>query len=202
MRKILHLLLVVSVLLLPCALLLCACDTPTPPDQTSGSTPSDSSASAEKPAPIEPVKAVGLKYTVNADRKSCTVTGIGKCKDPHIVIEEHIDGYRVTAIGPSAFKNCDFLLSVSLPDSVVSIGKSAFENCDALTDVNIPEGVVSIGTRAFKGCESITQITIPQSVTAIEKDIFYKASNLETVYFFFHFLRNSCSLIKTNCLFV
>ncbi|MBQ8322570.1 MAG: leucine-rich repeat protein [Clostridia bacterium] len=36
-------------------------------------------------------------------------------------------------IGSNAFYNCDYLTSVTIPDSVTSIGGYAFYNCDNLT---------------------------------------------------------------------
>ena len=43
--------------------------------------------------------------------------------------------------------------------------------------------VTTISNRAFYNCTSITEITIPASVSSIGTQIFYKASNLATVYY-------------------
>ena len=207
MKKILYLFFTLAIALSLCVLTFTSCDGFPPSDQTSGnSSSSDSTSQGETEKPTDPVEAVGLKYSVNTDKKTCTVTGIGKCKDENIIISEYIDGYRVTAIGANAFKNCDKLIFVALPNSVEVIGKSAFESCDKLKEVTLPDSLLTIekyafencisllhirlpdsletvGACAFKGCASITEITVPSSVKTIGKDIFYKANSLSTVYY-------------------
>ena len=49
--------------------------------------------------------------------------------------------------------------------SVTSIGASAFRSCESLTSIQIPNSVTSIGDYAFSSCESLTSIQIPNSVT-------------------------------------
>ena len=73
----------------------------------------------------------------------------------------------VTSIGEEAFRYCDNLTSVSIPESVTSIGDSAFYGCYSLTGVNIPDGVTSIGGGAFFDCRSLTNVFIPESVMFI-----------------------------------
>ena len=101
-----------------------------------------------------------LAYTVNSDGTTCTITGIGGCKETAINIPEYMGEYKVTAIG-----------------------EKAFADCTDLTFIKIPDTVKTIGTRAFYGCTGLTEMTIPESVTSIGTQIFYKASNLSTVYY-------------------
>ena len=87
----------------------------------------------------------------------------------------------VTSIGEKAFRYCDSLTSVTIPDSVTSIGNAAFCECYSLTSVTIPDSVTSIGEDAFYKCSSLTSVTIPNSVTSIGEDAFYKCSSLTSV---------------------
>ena len=48
-----------------------------------------------------------------------------------------------------AFSCCDNLISITIPDNVVSIGEDAFYWCANLATVNGCEGVTSIGDEAF-----------------------------------------------------
>ena len=66
--------------------------------------------------------------------------------------------YSVTSIGSDAFRSCDGLTSVTIPNSVTSIGESAFAGCSGLTSVTIGSGVTSIGYRAFSECSSLRKV--------------------------------------------
>ena len=48
------------------------------------------------------------------------------------------------------------------------IGESAFRNCNPLRIVELPENLSYIGKEAFFGCDNLNEITIPKNVTTIE----------------------------------
>ena len=73
----------------------------------------------------------------------------------------------MTSIGDYAFYGISGLISISIPNSVISIGSCAFENCSSLASVIFPNSVTSIGGSAFSGCAGLTSITIPEAVTSI-----------------------------------
>ena len=101
--------------------------------------------------------------------------------DADVVIPDTIDGKKVTSIGDEAFKYCESLTSVTIPDSVTSIGNEAFAGCTSLTTVTIPDSVTDIGSYAFYGCTSLTSVTIPDSVTSIGEGAFYECTSLTSV---------------------
>ena len=123
----------------------------------------------------------GLEFTLNADGKSYSVTGIGTCTDTDVVIPGTYNGLPVTSIGNSAFYNCDSLTSVVIPDSVTSIGKSTFAYCSSLESIVIPDSVTSIGERAFYDCDNLTSVVIPDSVTRIGGYTFFNCTSLTSV---------------------
>ena len=107
-----------------------------------------------------------LKYTVNADGKSVTVSGTSG-KPTKLTIESSISddngkSYTVTKIGMGAFNST--LEEVTLPPTLDEIEDSAFFKCSSLTEITIPEGVTKIGTNAFYGCSQLTSITIPSTI--------------------------------------
>lgn len=108
-----------------------------------------------------------LKYTVNADGKSVTVSGTSG-KPTQLTIESSISdngtNYTVTKIATWAFNACNTLTEVTLPNTVDEIGYQAFFKCSNLTKVIIPEGVTKIGQAAFYGCSQLTSITIPSTI--------------------------------------
>ena len=89
--------------------------------------------------------------------------------------------YQVTAIGESAFNNCDSLSSVIIPEGVTAIGKRAFNDCATLNSVVIPEGVTTIGVEAFWGCDSLQNASLPSSLLSIEEMAFYDCDKLSAI---------------------
>ena len=112
-----------------------------------------------------------LRYTVNADGKSVTVSGTSG-KPTQLTIESSISdkdkNYTVTKIATWAFNECNTLTEVTLPNTVDEIGYQAFFKCSNLTNVTIPEGVTKIGQAAFYGCSQLTSITIPSTITNMD----------------------------------
>ena len=88
-----------------------------------------------------------------------------------LIIPEHVDfegvTYAVTAINDEAFRSCDFLWRVVIPNTVITIGTSAFEYCSDLRDVTIGNSVVSIGNSAFYNCYYLNRVTLGNSVVSI-----------------------------------
>ena len=87
----------------------------------------------------------------------------------------------VTSTEQYAFHTCTGLTSVTFPNSVTSIGNYTFYKCSGLTSVTIPNSVTNIGTFAFQNCSSLTSVTIPSSVTSLSNYIFYGCSSLTSV---------------------
>lgn len=85
----------------------------------------------------------------------------------------------VTAIGDNAFSDMP-LTSVYLPDSLVTIGANAFKNCEELYEIEIPDKVETIGEGAFQNT-GISSVEIPGSVETIEKGAFMYCQNLTDV---------------------
>ena len=84
----------------------------------------------------------------------------------------------VISIGTSAFSRSKSLASITIPDGVTSIAEATFNGCSLLTSITIPDGVASIGANAFLDCRSLVSISIPDSVTSIDDGAFYGCSSL------------------------
>lgn len=97
------------------------------------------------------------------------------------VIPSEIDGEPVTAIGDSAFRECDALTSITIPDSVTVIKEHAFDGCSQLKDVAIPDSVTYIENSAFRECKALTSVAFPASVKSIGSMAFYSCTKLESV---------------------
>lgn len=71
--------------------------------------------------------------------------------------------YTVTAVGESAFGYNDELLSVVMPNSIVSIGQFAFSACLKLKSLTIPRNVNEIGDFAFTLMPSLEHLVVDES---------------------------------------
>lgn len=91
--------------------------------------------------------------------------------------------YTVTRIGDYAFRNCDGLTSVVIPNTVTYIEGGAFWYCRGLTSVTIGNSVTTMENYAFGSCSSLTSVTIPASVSTIQYAVFHECSGLTSVYY-------------------
>lgn len=98
-----------------------------------------------------------------------------------ISIPEKIDGKKVTSIGNNAFKCCNLLKSIKIPDGITRIGKDAFYECIFLESINIPNGITEIYSETFMECRRLTSINIPNGVTKIGFRAFDWCDKLESI---------------------
>ncbi len=89
----------------------------------------------------------------------------------------HIKNDTLT-IAAYAFDNCENLINITLPTSLINIGEYAFRWCSNLTDVTIPDSVKSIGGYAFNECIKLASISIPDSVEDVGNWAFYGCKKL------------------------
>ena len=66
----------------------------------------------------------------------------------------------VTAIGNSAFYECNNMTDIYIPDSIVKIGDSAISLCGTLKSVAVPASVSSLGNHPFYWCKELTEIIV------------------------------------------
>lgn len=95
------------------------------------------------------------------------------------------DGELATILGDDslqlyAFKDCNNLKGITLPEGLTTIGNKAFNNAH-IFGVTIPASVTTIGESAFEGCIFIGSITIPASVTTIAESAFANCSALANI---------------------
>ena len=103
----------------------------------------------------EPKASEGLYFRSNGNG-TCSLAGIGSCRDTDIVVPATSpSGDRVTAVSDSAFYNCTSLDSIRIPASVTSIGNDAFAYCANLQTVILSNNINAWGNGVFSGCVSL-----------------------------------------------
>ena len=92
------------------------------------------------------------------------------------------NGATFTEIPDYAFEGCTSLVSISIPDSVVTIGKSAFSDCTNLSEVifGSNSSVRTLGERAFYG-SSLLSVELPATLETIGGECFSDCMSLTVV---------------------
>lgn len=87
----------------------------------------------------------------------------------------------VISIGTHAFAFCPELRYFDFGPSIQVIEGNAFYSCTNLEDFTLPETVTKIGSWAFCGCRSLYHLNLPNSITTIGDYTFDECSNLAIV---------------------
>ena len=111
--------------------------------------------------PVEELKIV-------AQYKKKPVLSLGKNVCIGETVEKVVIENGLQCIEALAFQGCKSLVSVCIPNSMVSIGWGSFFDCGCLKKIKIPRNVTFIGTGAFGNCKL-------ESITVDEKNTEYKS---------------------------
>ncbi|MDA7909800.1 leucine-rich repeat protein [Akkermansiaceae bacterium] len=120
-----------------------------------------------------------LYYSINGP--FITITDCYETARGELVIPQTIEGRLVTTIGERAFADCNYLTSISIPDSVTSIERSAFNECEGLKSITIPNRVTSIAALTFSKCTNLQSVTISNRVTSIGNSAFTDCTSLTSI---------------------
>ena len=110
---------------------------------------------------------------------------------------------EVKRIGKSAFRNCNQLTEIVLPEGLEVIGDTAFYGCTQLKQISLPKSVSQIGAYAYKGCPlqgtldlmnikdigegafegctGLTSVVLPENLLRIEASLFQGCTGLTVV---------------------
>ena len=87
----------------------------------------------------------------------------------------------VTALGERALADCGSMVSVSLPETLLTVGESCFMSSDALRSITIPNSVRSIGLGAFVACKNLSRVTLGSGLQRIGGQAFKECSSLSSI---------------------
>lgn len=87
------------------------------------------------------------------------------------------------AIAGGAFRWCEDVRILSVPDSVKVIGDDAFESCTNLSSVSLGKNVEKIGRGAFSGCSALKKLVLPDSLKTVGGSAFNGANDIADITF-------------------
>ena len=130
------------------------------------------------------------------DGKPVLRVGHGTFKNCPLVTDIIISA-GITEIGSRAFESNAFsrIKSISIPDTVIAIGLYAFRGCNALEKLEIPDSIKAFGVNLsneagihtvdggemFFGCTSLKSVKLPKGLTKLGEKIFSQCHSLISV---------------------
>lgn len=78
-----------------------------------------------------------------------------------LTIPSEVDGFTVSAIDETVFRECKNLTSVNIPSTMISIGRKCFDD-SGLESLVIPRNVTSLGERVCHDCQSLATIIVEE----------------------------------------
>lgn len=91
------------------------------------------------------------------------------------------DNAGITTLGEKSFKDCNNLVFVTLPNSLVEIKYQSFYGCKSLKSISIPDSVTSIGQSIFYNCTSLATVKLPSNIKDVNVSMFCLCSSLASV---------------------
>ena len=89
-------------------------------------------------------------------------------------------GDGITTIPEAAFSNCQSLVEIRLPSTLVTLDSFVFNCCTSLISIDLPEGLKTIGYGSFIDA-ALVSITLPSTLEAIHSDAFLGCESLFVV---------------------
>lgn len=110
--------------------------------------------------------------TIVAEKEGKHSCAVSPAPTGDLKIPAALGGVKVTRIGTDAFRNCDELTSVTIPEGVTHIDTHALAYCGGLKSVTLPSSLRDIGYAAFGKDMELESVTIPNGVRSIAPDAF------------------------------
>ena len=96
-------------------------------------------------------------------------------------LEEIIIPENTFSIKDEAFRGCKNIGSVHLKQQLQYVGESAFRDCISMKALTIENGDIEIGERAFENCRELEEITLPNDLKEIYGGVFNSCKSIQHI---------------------
>lgn len=144
-------------------------------------------ASTIEEASATVVTANGCEWVIEQEEDGVIIT---LCRNrshlSDLVIPASLNGQPVTELDDNAFvftpeSGCQYVETLTVPDSVVRIGDNFFRECRRLRSVKMSANVQEIGNRAFAGTARLTHLTVGDSCRTIGSGFCADAAGIQEI---------------------
>lgn len=117
---------------------------------------------------------------LDSDLFNCSKKGCSRSRGEYLKsnLRKVIISEGITSISVACFANCEALVEVDLPASLLTIQRRAFDMCGSLASVRIPAGVELIDAGAYSWCNHLTDVYVTGKNTQINQFAFSNTPNV------------------------
>lgn len=116
---------------------------------------------------------------------SVMLVACDKSKSGDVVLTGNVSynsrSFKLISIGDYAFKDCEDVARVTLPNTLTSIGYRAFYGCRNMSAITLSNALAEIGVEAFNYCTGLIKVYIPASVKQIGDGAFWHNWALKSI---------------------
>lgn len=120
-------------------------------------------------------------FELNAEKTGYIATKYNCATVADLTVPSIYDGLPVVGIADKVFYNHGELVSVTLPENLLTIGSMAFFSCSKLQKVVISDSVEEIGDSAFANCVALKDINLPLGLKEVKANTFNTCYLLESI---------------------
>ncbi len=113
--------------------------------------------------------------------KVTKITGFDNTDVVNVVIPKGIKELNCSFASTGCFEGCQYLKSITLPNTLKKLSWNVFSGCSSLQSINIPNSVKYIEPYAFAGCSSLKNITLSKNIYEIDRRAFAGCSALDNI---------------------
>lgn len=113
-----------------------------------------------------------LSFSLNGNGSAYAVSDCSENASGTLDIPSSYNNLPITVIASNAFKDCNSLTKITLPQSITTIESNAFQNCTSLSSFTITDNVSLIESNAFRDCRSLIKCYFTGPAPTVDSNAF------------------------------
>lgn len=120
-------------------------------------------------------------YTIKSSANVLPMYIFGQDSDVFDCCLEVRIGETATNIASNAFRNCQLINSITIPNTVISIGAYCFGFCSSLKSITFPSSINVITGNCCAACQLLSSVVIPNTISNISTEAFRNGIALTSI---------------------